>query len=87
MTELSGQDEWDKLDGMVDLLADGDEHQKRSFEMNALQQRSKKVIGLASGGVVGSVIPGVGSLLGAIIGYSLADSKWAEKKVDQWLGK
>ena len=87
MVESSGNHGREKLNSMVDLLADGDEHQKRSFEMNALQQRSKKVIGLASGGVVGSVIPGVGSLLGAIIGYSLADSKWAEKKVDQWLGK
>lgn len=87
MTELSNRDGQERLDDMVDLLADCESRQKPGFEIKGLQQKSKKAIGLASGGVIGSVIPGIGSLLGAIIGYSLADSRWVEGKVDQWLDR
>ena len=79
---MQGQE---KLDDMVGLLAGEKERQTNYQEMQNLQNKSKKAIGLATGGAVGSVIPGVGSLLGAIIGYSLADSRWVENKVDQWL--
>lgn len=87
MVESSGNHGREKLNSMVDLLAEGESGQNTLFEMKNLQQRSKKAIGLTSGGIIGSVIPGVGSLLGALIGYSLADSPWVENKVDQWLDR
>lgn len=77
----------EQLDHMLDLLADGEPREPDGLEPKTLQQRSKKTIGLATGGAIGSVIPGVGSLLGAIIGYSLADSRWIEAKVDRWIDK
>ncbi|MEO5330788.1 MAG: hypothetical protein H7839_02085 [Magnetococcus sp. YQC-5] len=46
-----------------------------------LKLKSKKIIGAATGAAAGSVIPGIGSLLGAIIGYSVAESPWIENKV------
>lgn len=87
MMELSEKEDQEKLDGMVGLLADGENSQNPGSEMQKLRKKSKKAIGLVSGGAIGSVIPGIGSLLGAIIGYSLADSRWAEGKVNQWLDK
>ena len=80
-------DEQKKLNRMVNLLADDEPVQEDSHAARNLQQRSKKTIGIATGGAVGSIIPGVGSLLGALIGYSLADSRWVANKVDQWLAK
>lgn len=46
-----------------------------------LKPKTKKFLGATTGAVAGSVIPGIGSLLGAIIGYSVADSPWIENKV------
>ena len=76
-----------KLDRMVGLLADDKEGQEEGQGVKRLQQRSKKTIGMATGGAIGSLIPGVGSLLGALIGYSLAESRWVATKVDQWLAQ
>lgn len=87
MIGLSDYDEQTKLNHMVNMLADDDTGQEKSHTVKRLQQRSKKSIGLATGSVIGSVIPGVGSLLGALIGYSLADSRWVATKMDQWLDK
>ena len=87
MIELSRNSEQEKLDTMVNRLADGEEQPETLDALKGLQNRSKKMIGLASGGAIGSVVPGVGSLLGAIIGYSVADSGWVQNKVDQWLNR
>ena len=87
MIELPKDRVQEKLDDMVDRLAGGEERLETFDALKGLQNRSKKVIGLASGGAIGSVVPGVGSLLGAIIGYSLADSRWVQNKVDQWLNR
>jgi hypothetical protein len=77
--------EQEKLNRMVNMLADDPNDQTELPAVRQLQQRSKKTIGMATGGAIGSVVPGVGSLLGALIGYSLADSRWVATKVDQWL--
>ncbi len=87
MTSLLYDNGQEKLDRMVNLLADDDAGAGDGQEIKRLQQRSKKTIGLATGGAIGSVIPGVGSLLGALIGYSLADSRWVATKVDRWLAE
>ncbi|MEO5352833.1 MAG: hypothetical protein H7835_06435 [Magnetococcus sp. XQGC-1] len=79
--------EQEKLNRMVNMLADDPDDQTALPAVRQLQQRSKKTIGLATGGAIGSVVPGVGSLLGALIGYSLADSRWVAAKVDQWLAR
>ncbi|MBF0399754.1 MAG: hypothetical protein HQL90_03190 [Magnetococcales bacterium] len=87
MNELFNCDDRTKLNHMVNLLANDDMGQEKVQGIKKLQQRSKKSIGMATGGILGSVIPGVGSLLGALIGYSLADSQWVAAKVDQWLAR
>lgn len=87
MSGLSDYGEQTKLNHMVNLLADEKGACETNQPVKKLQHRSKKSIGLATGSVIGSVIPGVGSLLGALIGYSLADSQWVAAKVDQWLDK
>ncbi|MEO5362441.1 MAG: hypothetical protein H7838_02265 [Magnetococcus sp. DMHC-8] len=77
----------DKLDRMVNLLANDGLEQAEAHAVTRLKPRSRKTIGMATGGAIGSVIPGVGSLLGALIGYSLADSQWVANRVDRWLAK
>ncbi|MBF0462700.1 MAG: hypothetical protein HQL87_15070 [Magnetococcales bacterium] len=87
MAVSSHYDEQDKLARMVTLLAGDTEGQEPDQGIKRLQHRSKKTIGLATGGAIGSIIPGVGSLLGALIGYSLADSRWVANRVDRWLDR
>ncbi|MEO5340941.1 MAG: hypothetical protein H7837_10585 [Magnetococcus sp. MYC-9] len=84
MTTLFRDKGREKLNRMIRVMAEG-KGSEEPFAARPLQQRSKKSIGLATGGVIGSVIPGVGSLLGALIGYSLADSRWVATRMDQWL--
>ena len=87
MTTLSRQNGQAKLNHMVSLLADDEDGQNVCHGIKGLQQRSKKTIGIATGGAIGSIIPGVGSLLGALIGYSLADSRWVATRIDRWITK
>ncbi len=61
---------------------DDSEFIKELAYMAPLKPKTRKVLGATTGAAAGSVIPGIGSFLGAIIGYSLADSPWIENKVD-----
>lgn len=56
-------------------------------DRNTLKPLSKKTIGATSGAAIGSIVPGIGSFLGAIIGYSVADSAWIANKMDTIIEK
>jgi hypothetical protein len=75
------------MDEQFEYKLDDELEKTNSQAQDTLKPRSKKIIGAASGAAVGSVIPGLGSLLGAIIGYSVADSQWIAQKVDKMLEK